>query len=103
MRFAFQQFTENVVTSMRRLGYVFQRHQGTEMSFVRPLAQSGFPRFHCYVKIESGRYIFNLHLDQKKETYGADTRHHGEYGPQGALKEELDRISTLSGTIVLLA
>jgi hypothetical protein len=36
----------------------------------------------------------NIHLDQKKGTYGEDTRHHGEYENDGALKEEVRRLKT---------
>ena len=62
------------------------------MSFVRPLARSGFPRFHMYVKTEGLNLVINIHLDQKKETYGQDTRHHGEYEDDGALGEEVRRL-----------
>ncbi len=103
MRFTLNQSSENAVTIMRRLGYIFQRQDTEEMSFIRPLAQAGFPRFHCYVKTESGRYTFSIHLDQKRETYGKDTRHHGEYENEGALKEELERIKQAVGDITLLA
>ncbi len=103
MRFTFNTTSDNAVTIMRRLGYIFQRQDNEEMSFVRPLAQAGFPRFHCYVKTEAGKYIFSIHLDQKRETYGKDTRHHGEYENEGALKEELERIEGSMGSITLLA
>jgi hypothetical protein len=86
------------VTTMRRLGYVFQRKEGAEMSFVRPLAQSGYPRFHCYAKVEGVALVVNFHLDQKKETYGESTRHHGEYESEGPLKEEADRMISALGT-----
>ncbi len=85
------------VTTLRRLGYAFQRKEGGEMSFVRPLAQSGYPRFHCYAKVEGFGLAINFHLDQKKETYGDSTRHHGEYGSDGPLKEEADRLIGLLG------
>ncbi len=102
MRFTLNSTGENVVTIMRRLGYIFQRQESDEMSFVRPLARAGFPRFHCYVKTESGKYIFSIHLDQKRETYGKNTRHHGEYEHEGALKEELGRVEENVGGITLL-
>ena len=37
----------------------------------------------------------NIHLDQKKETYGNSTRHHGEYEDDGALKIEVERIKNI--------
>lgn len=80
--------TDNAVTLLRRAGYAFQRKADEEMSFIRPLARAGYPRFHAYVKMAGKDLIVNFHLDQKKETYGEDTRHHGEYGNDGPLKEE---------------
>lgn len=85
----------NPVNNLRRLGYAFQRHEGAEMSFVRPLAAAGYPRFHMYVKMSGADMLINIHLDMKKETYGENTRHHGEYENDGALKEEVRRLKAL--------
>lgn len=85
----------NPVNILRRLGYFFQRNEGLEMSFVRPLASAGYPRFHMYAKLNGPDLLINIHLDAKKETYGDDTRHHGEYGDDGALREEVRRIKAL--------
>jgi len=85
------------VTTLRRIGYSFQRKEGSEMSFIRPLARSGFPRFHCYAKVEGFGLSMNFHLDQKKGTYGETTRHHGEYESEGPLKEEAERMIGLLG------
>ncbi len=79
---------ENAVSLMRRAGYIFQRTENGEQSFIRPLARSGYPRFHAYIKTENGDFLVNFHLDQKRETYGEDTRHHGEYANEGPLREE---------------
>lgn len=103
MRFVFDQLQDNAITVMRRLGYSFQYEKNGELSFVRPLARAGFPRFHCYVKIEKGRSVFSIHLDQKRETYGQEVRHHGEYENDGALGEELERIRSGAGSFTLLA
>ena len=67
------------------------------MSFVRVLARAGYPRFHAYTKTEGQSLFVNFHLDQKRHTYGEGTRHHGEYGNEGALKEEADRILKFLG------
>lgn len=88
---------ENPATALRRAGYVFQRREQDEMSFVRPLARSGYPRFHIFSHMEGMALVVNLHLDQKKETYGQGTRHHGEYTDEGALKEEAVRIQKMFG------
>lgn len=97
MQIKIENIKENPVNLLRRAGYAFQRHEGNEMSFVRPLAQGGFPRFHMYAYVEDFSLFINIHLDQKKETYGKNTRHHGEYNNEGPLKEEVERIKTLIG------
>lgn len=103
MKILIERPNENTVSLMRRAGYMFQRAENGEQSFVRPLARAGYPRFHAYVKSMDGNFFINFHLDQKRETYGEDTRHHGEYENEGALKEEsahLLRIFGQSATIV---
>ncbi len=67
------------------------------MSFVRPLARAGYPRFHVYTKLEGSDLVVNIHLDQKKHTYGDDTRHHGEYEESPVLTEEVARIRQIIG------
>ncbi len=89
--------TENTVSLMRRAGYAFQREEGGEMSFVRALGQSGYPRFHCYTKVEKVSLFVNLHLDQKKHTYGEGTRHHGEYEDSPAVAEEAAHLLKIFG------
>ena len=84
-----------MVNVLRRLGYTYQRQEGEEMSFIRPLAAAGYPRFHMYAKTKGAGILINIHLDVKKETYGEGTRHHGEYENDGALKEEVRRIKNL--------
>jgi hypothetical protein len=88
-------FSENPVNALRRLGYSFQRKEGEEMSFIRPFSASGYPRFHMYVRLDKGILSVNFHLDMKKETYGEDTRHHGEYENEGVLAEEARRIKNI--------
>lgn len=85
----------NPVMLLRRAGYAFQRNEGNEMSFVRVLARAGYPRFHMYVSVVETDMKINIHLDQKKETYGSATRHHGEYEDDGALKMEVDRLKNI--------
>lgn len=97
MKIKFENIKDNPVNLMRRAGYSFQRHEGEEMSFIRPLARAGFPRFHAFVRLEGTSLLISIHLDQKKETYGSSTRHHGEYEDEGALREEIERIRSLIG------
>jgi hypothetical protein len=98
MKIEIKNIKENPVNMLRRVGYTFQRHEGDEMSFVRPFSASGYPRFHIYVKTEGSDMIINIHYDSKKETYGEGTRHHGEYGNEGVLKEEVRRLNALLGS-----
>lgn len=95
MQIEVKNIKENPVNVLRRLGYSFQRNEGEEMSFVRPLAAAGYPRFHMYVKMTGADMAINIHLDMKKETYGKDTRHHGEYENTGALAEEVRRLKMI--------
>lgn len=82
---------------LRRAGYAFQRHAGEEMSFIRPFSASGYPRFHIYVKVTGADMAISIHLDAKKETYGQDTRHHGEYENEGVLGKEIERLKNILG------
>lgn len=95
MKFTVENISANPATLLRRAGYTFQRNEGSEMSFVRPLASAGYPRFHMYVSTSDSDMTISIHLDQKKETYGNDTRHHGEYENEGALKQEVARLQRI--------
>lgn len=95
MKLKVENIKENPVTLLRRAGYIFQRKEGQEMSFIKPLARAGYPRFHMYAHLEGLSLVINFHLDQKRETYGEGTRHHGEYEDEGPLKIEAARISGL--------
>lgn len=92
MRLLIQNPEDNAITLFRRAGYTFQREEHGEISFVRTLARGDYPRFHVYVKLVKGGFECNIHLDQKRETYGKTTRHHGEYEDEGALAEEVRRL-----------
>lgn len=92
MKMTIKNIIDSPVTILRRAGYTFQRNEGNEMSFIRPLARAGYPRFHMYVLLTERDMQISFHLDQKKETYGENTRHHGEYENEGALRIEAKRI-----------
>lgn len=95
MKLKIENIKENVPSLLRRAGYAFQNNSGQEMSFIRPMSRNGYPRFHMYTKVENGSLLINFHLDQKRETYGENTRHHGEYEEEGALKKEAERILSI--------
>ncbi len=92
MMIRIENFRENPASFFRRAGYVFVRREEDEMSFVRMMARSGYPRFHIFAHMEKDDFIINIHLDQKKETYGSGTRHHGEYKESDVLEKEVKRI-----------
>ena len=95
MKFQINAIQEAPATLLRRAGYTFQYEDHGEMSFVRPLATAGYPRFHLYAKVEGINLIISFHLDQKAHTYGNETRHHGEYEDEGALKVEADHLKKM--------
>ncbi len=79
MRFVIQKTGENLLGLARKAGYIPQKSTDSgEMAFIRPI-QRDFPRFHLYVKEVPEGFNFNLHLDQKKPSYGRETAHSGEY------------------------
>ncbi|MEN8252343.1 MAG: hypothetical protein ABFQ53_02080 [Patescibacteria group bacterium] len=96
MRFVIENLSTNPATALRRAGYQFQHRTDTgEMSFIRPMARAGYPRFHMYITMDGRNMKVSFHLDQKKHTYGDDTRHHGEYEESPALDEEATRIKSI--------
>jgi len=97
MKIIVKKLNENPLSLLRRAGYTFQRKENEEMSFVRAMAQGGYPRFHAYCRLDGATLFINLHLDQKKHTYGENTRHHGEYENEGVVKEEGQRLQKLFG------
>lgn len=98
MKFEIKAIQENAGTLLRRAGYTFQYEKDGEMSFVRPLASAGYPRFHLYAKVSGIDLHISFHLDQKAHTYGEETRHHGEYENEGILKEEADHLKKVLST-----
>jgi hypothetical protein len=97
MKIKIDNFRENTASLFRRIGYVFVRREEGDMSFVRAMGRSGYPRFHIFAHMDQDDLMINIHLDQKKETYGSGTRHHGEYDNDGALKDEVERIKKMLG------
>ncbi|MDP3724869.1 MAG: hypothetical protein Q8R20_00170 [Nanoarchaeota archaeon] len=69
----------NLQTIVRHLGYkpLGFTDKG-ELNCVRLLG-GDYPRFHAYIKEEGDEFVFNIHLDQKRPTYGNETAHSGDY------------------------
>jgi hypothetical protein len=63
-----------------------------KLSYVRPLGNYHYPRFHIYIENNpQGELILNLHLDQKSVSYGRQTAHSGEYDDE-TVKQEGERL-----------
>lgn len=79
--------------AMRKAGYFeFVDPNTHEMSYVLQLGPEYYPRFHLYIEEKNNVLSFNLHLDQKKPSYGDNHMHSGEYdGP--TVEKELHRVA----------
>jgi hypothetical protein len=80
---------------LRQAGYAYiaNRHGGDD-SFVRSLSGNFYPRFHVYIKREQDQVVLNIHLDQKKPSYGGVHMHNGEYDGE-VVEEEVRRLKNL--------
>jgi len=84
-----KELKENLYSFMRKCGYApFYE------SYIKILSASGYPRFHIYVNENEIQYILNLHLDQKRSSYGKETAHSGEYDGK-VVEDEARRIEEL--------
>ena len=72
---------------IRRCGY--GEVHGREISYARRLAGLDFPRFHVYLEELADGFQVNLHLDQKRPSYGSNTAHSGEYDGEIVEREGL--------------
>ncbi len=92
-----QEMKMSPVQFMRRAGYSYiePRHSG-QGSFVRRMGSTGFPRFHVYINDEGDRFIFDLHLDQKRPSYQSVRAHSGEHDGQ-AVEGEARRLKNMLG------
>ncbi|MDD3190184.1 MAG: hypothetical protein PHI66_00620 [Candidatus Pacebacteria bacterium] len=76
----------NIISFMRSCGYA-PFHD----SYVHILGVGGYPRFHIYIDELDEKYVLNLHLDQKRPSYGTETAHSGDYEGK-VVEDEADRI-----------
>ena len=99
MKLIIPNFTDNPTSFLRSCGYAFDKSENEELAFMRRLAGTDYPRFHIYARLEQIRnpkseirnLIINLHLDQKKPSYGGTNAHSGEYSGE-LVEEEIRRI-----------
>lgn len=89
----------NSAVAIQRSGYASFRDPRTgEFSYVRRLGTGFYPRFHLYLEERGNELVLNLHLDQKKPSYGVGHMHSGEYDGQTVEREAARIVATLSGT-----
>ncbi len=91
MKFVIENPKENTLNLIRRLGYRPLGTKGEEISCIRRLDMGDYPRFHLFIKQEQGKFVFSLHLDQKKPSYQGATAHSGEYEGE-IIQKEAERI-----------
>lgn len=97
IKFEREKIGNNPVTFIRRCGYgeYFDRRMRKVSYMKRARMTDMFPRFHVYVENEGDYVVFDLHLDQKRPSYGNETMHSGEY-EGGAVEREAMRIKSLA-------
>ena len=83
----------NPEKAILRCGYakIIDRRMG-KTSYAKRFHRDFYPRFHVYIKAESGSVIFDLHLDQKRPIYEGVTAHSGEYDGE-VVEREAARIT----------
>lgn len=84
---------ENLISIMRRIGYIENRY-GSDINFFRPLSALNYPRFHIYPQRIEGGFLLKLHLDAKKPIYKGVSAHSGEYEGK-VIEDEKKRICKL--------
>ena len=98
MKILIENISDNPANALRSCGYHFERqHEATgEISAARDLGAGGFPRLHCYAKpATNGKDLeINLHLDQKRPSYGGSHAHGGEYEGE-IIQQEAVRIQSI--------
>ncbi len=83
---------QNPLAVLRKAGYSpFRDPQTGDESFIVRLSSDFYPRFHLYVELNASTVSFNLHLDQKKPSYGEGHAHSGEY-EGSTIENEMARI-----------
>jgi hypothetical protein len=86
---------QNIKVLMNRIGY--HQHydrRSNKVSYIRRLGSLNYPRFHVYIDQHGDRVSFNVHLDEKKPSYGVGHRHSGQYDTE-LVGKEVTRIQSL--------
>lgn len=95
MKIKITKTNETVITLARKIGYRPIGVNGNEYNIIRPINRNPYPRFHIYIKKdEEDNFFINLHLDQKRPSYGGSAAHSGEYEGE-VVEREAERIKNI--------
>ncbi len=84
----------NTKVIMNRLGYHLHVARGvSEVSYVKRLGSSFYPRYHVYLQGDDRGIVVNIHYDEKKPSYRGTRMHSGQYGGE-LVSQEAQRIIT---------
>jgi len=90
MKIKVTSFQGNIINTLRKAGYSPEtRGTKKEISFLRPIRGSRYPRFHVYYNLEKKE--LNLHFDQKAPQYKNAPDHGAEYDGK-LVEKEAERI-----------
>lgn len=82
----------NIINILRAAGYHQDKIQrSSDLSFLRPLLEDRYPRFHIYYNKE--KQEINIHLDHKAPKYDYASDHGAEYEGK-IVEEEVKRITS---------
>ena len=86
--------TINEKVLMNRPGYQqkYSRRSG-EISYIRRIGRSLYPRYHVYIQVQDKGIVFNAHLDEKQASYHGYTAHSGQYDTE-KIHTEVERIKS---------
>jgi len=95
MKFKFPYKGYNSEDLIRKCGYgKWHDIKFDKISYTRKLGSNNYPRFHVYLTDHDNYFEVDLHLDQKKESYGVGHAHSGEYECP-AVEDEARRITSV--------
>ena len=96
MKFLVENKNENLLSLVRKIGYRVNSSSRGEFNCIRPVQGSDYPRFHLFIEEDEDKFIFKLHLDQKKPSYSGSSAHSGEYEGR-VVEEEAEKIKKIVG------
>ncbi len=88
-------FKQNLRNFLRKCSYSeFVDPYNQKTSYTKRFSRDYYPRFHLYINEKDGKFILNLHLDQKKPSYAGSHAHNAHYFG-GIVEKDAPRIKGL--------